>query len=329
MKQKMELRSVGVEFEAVNDDALMIEGKVNGLDWSKQLGERRRFIEKVDKGAFKRAIERSLENDKYIDLLGNHNKATLLASTQNDSLKLEEREDGLYMSANLIPTVDGKNYYELCKSGLFQEMSFGFYVPEVRGKKNEKAETWERQSDGTFKRYIHELELSEVSIVRRGAYNNTKAQLQARGIDVVEEPDFGVEDDLLAELRSLTPEDLQKMISETVNAAFENYVKPENQVVEEVKVEEQPQEVVVEEPKTEEVSVNIALTDDVKQAIQTEIQLLKDEMLSQLDKKEDVAEAIVQEDTKKEPDTTEDKTAQDLTMYKEMLENLKEEEINE
>jgi hypothetical protein len=66
----MELRSVGVEFEAVNDDALMIEGKVNGLDWSKQLGERRRFIEKVDKGAFKRAIERSLENDKYIDLLG-------------------------------------------------------------------------------------------------------------------------------------------------------------------------------------------------------------------------------------------------------------------
>jgi hypothetical protein len=119
------------------------------------------------------------------------------------------------------------------------------------------------------------------------------------------------------------------MISETVNAAFENYVKPENQVVEEVKVEEQPQEVAVEEPKTEEVSVNIALTDDVKQAIQTEIQLLKDEMLSQLDKKEDVAEAIVQEDTKKEPDTTEDKTAQDLTMYKEMLENLKEEEINE
>ena len=75
--------------------------------------------------------------------------------------------------------------------------------------------------------------------------------------------------------------------------------------------------------------INIALTDDVKQAIQTEIQLLKDEMLSQLDKKEDVAEAIVQEDTKKEPDTTEDKTAQDLTMYKEMLENLKEEEINE
>jgi hypothetical protein len=43
----MELRSVGVEFEAVNDDALMIEGKVNGLDWSKQLGERRRFIEKA------------------------------------------------------------------------------------------------------------------------------------------------------------------------------------------------------------------------------------------------------------------------------------------
>ena len=331
MKQKMELRSVGVEFEAVNDDALMIEGKVNGLDWSKQLGERRRFIEKVDKGAFKRAIERSLENDKYIDLLGNHNKATLLASTQNDSLKLEEREDGLYMSANLIPTADGKNYYELCKSGLFQEMSFGFYVPEVRGKK-EKAETWERQSDGTFKRYIHELELSEVSIVRRGAYNNTKAQLQARGIDVVEEPEFVTEDDLLMELRNLTPEDLQKMISETVNAAFETYVKPENQVIEEVKVEEQPQEIVVEgpvTPKTEEVAVNITLTDDVKQAIQTEIQLLKDEMLSKLDKKEDVAETVVQEDTKKEPDTNEDKAAQDLAMYKEMLENLKEEEIDE
>ena len=122
------------------------------------------------------------------------------------------------------------------------------------------------------------------------------------------------------------------MISETVNAAFEAYVKPENQVIEEVKVEEQPQEAVVEEPvtpKTEEVAVNITLTDDVKQAIQTEIQLLKDEMLSKLDKKEDVAETVVQEDTKKEPDTNEDKAAQDLAMYKEMLENLKEEEIDE
>ena len=52
-------------------------------------------------------------------------------------------------------------------------------------------------------------------------------------------------------------------------------------------------------------------------------------MLSQLDKKEDVAETVVQEDTKKEPDTNEDKAAQDLAMYKEMLENLKEEEIDE
>ena len=326
MKEKIELRSINVEFEAVNDNELLIEGRVNNLDWSKPLGERRRFIEKVDKGAFQRAITKASENHRYIDLLGNHNKSSLLASTQNESLILEERADGLYMKANLVPTIDGQNYYQLCKAGLFQEMSFGFLVPESRNYENGKAETWERQKDGTFKRYIHELELSEVSIVRTGAYNNTIAQLQARGIDVVQDPEYIDEEDVLFEIRNLTPEELQKMISETVTKAIETYVKPEN-----IKIEATPTETVEEEAKqdvleTEQNEIDLVLDEKIKEAISEQFATLKQEVLVELNKKEEhenvVSDPQVPEENEKKEPEIDDQVVQDLERYKSMLKEL-------
>lgn len=327
LKEKIELRSINVEFEAVNDNELLIEGKVNNLDWSKPLGERRRFIEKVDKGAFQRAITRASENHRYIDLLGNHNKSSLLASTQNESLVLEERADGLYMKANLVPTVDGQNYYQLCKAGLFQEMSFGFLVPESRDYENGKAETWERQKDGTFKRYIHELELSEVSIVRKGAYNNTVAQLQARGIDVVQDPEYIGEDDVLFEIRNLTPEDLQKMISDSVTKAMEAYMKSEEK-------ETDPNS----SDNSEEVQVVEAVSDEkldekIKEEIDGKFEALKQEVLAELNKKEEHENTVpepqvTEESEKKEPEIS-DQVAQDLERYKSMLAELDSKEETE
>lgn len=259
----MEFRSMSFEVTPSQDE-MYVEGRVNDLGWSKLLGQRKRFIEKIERGTFTKAIERAMKQNRPIDLLGDHNYEYLLASTQNGSLALEEREDGLYMKAKISDTDYGRRFYTLLKDGLFCEMSFGFTV-------NEKGDQWVRQEDGTYKRYVHDIELYESSIVREGAYNNTKAQLMARGIDVVEDPEFSEEVILEQELREmgLTIEELinkavqeatKKAVQEAtekVSSQYHEVINDLNEKIESLKVEEpKPQEVQQAEPvKVEEVKV--------------------------------------------------------------------------
>lgn len=257
----MEFRSMSFEVTPSQDE-MYVEGRVNDLGWSKLLGQRKRFIEKIERGTFTKAIERAMKQNRPIDLLGDHNYEYLLASTQNGSLALEEREDGLYMKAKISDTDYGRRFYTLLKDGLFCEMSFGFTV-------NEKGDQWVRQEDGTYKRYVHDIELYESSIVREGAYNNTKAQLMARGIDVVEDPEFSEEVILEQELREmgLTIEELinkavqeatKKAVQEAtekVSSQYHEVINDLNEKIESLKIEEpKPQEVQQAEPvKVEEV----------------------------------------------------------------------------
>jgi hypothetical protein len=161
------------------------------------------------------------------------------------------------MKAKISDTDYGRRFYTLLKDGLFCEMSFGFTV-------NEKGDQWVRQEDGTYKRYVHDIELYESSIVREGAYNNTKAQLMARGIDVVEDPEFSEEVILEQELREmgLTIEELiNKAVQEAtekVSSQYHEVINDLNEKFESLKAEpkeEVKEEVVVqvEEPKPQEV----------------------------------------------------------------------------
>ena len=264
----MEFRSMSFEVTPSQDE-MYVEGRVNDLGWSKLLGQRKQFIEKIERGTFTRAIERATKQNRAIDLLGDHNYEYLLASTQNGSLALEEREDGLYMKAKISDTDYGRRFYTLLKDGLFCEMSFGFTV-------NENGDKWIRQDDGTYKRYVHDIELYESSIVREGAYNNTKAQLMARGINVVEDPEFSEEVILEQELREmgLTIEELinkavqeatEKAVQEAtekVSSQYHEVINDLNEKIESLKVEEpktqevqQTEPVQVEEPKEEKVDI--------------------------------------------------------------------------
>ena len=264
----MEFRSMSFEVTPSQDE-MYVEGRVNDLGWSKLLGQRKQFIEKIERGTFTRAIERATKQNRAIDLLGDHNYEYLLASTQNGSLALEEREDGLYMKAKISDTDYGRRFYTLLKDGLFCEMSFGFTV-------NENGDKWIRQDDGTYKRYVHDIELYESSIVREGAYNNTKAQLMARGINVVEDPEFSEEVILEQELREmgLTIEELinkavqeatEKAVQEAtekVSSQYHEVINDLNEKIESLKVEEpktqevqQTEPVQIEEPKEEKVDI--------------------------------------------------------------------------
>lgn len=168
----MEVRSISTDL-TINEENLSVEGLVNKTEeWSKVLGNRRKFREKVVKGAFKRAIK----NAEKIDFLAEHDRNLLLASTENGSLDLYEDDEGLQMRAMIAPTSYGKDIHALIKSKLKNHMSFGFKVIK---------DSWEKGLDGIYYRTIEELALTEVSAVRNPCYSQTA--IEARGIEVIQD----------------------------------------------------------------------------------------------------------------------------------------------
>lgn len=177
--KSMELRVLPSNLLFSDEQDLIVEGLVNRTEsWSHELGIRKKFKERISKGAFNRAIQEA----KRIDFLGEHRNDQLLATTENGSLVLWEDEEGLKMRAKISPTSYGKDFYTLMKDGLVNHMSFGF---------RSLSDKWKKLNDGTFERTIDRLALSEVSVVRNPAY--PQSAISARGIDVIEDVEIPVE----------------------------------------------------------------------------------------------------------------------------------------
>ncbi|MFB7641390.1 phage major capsid protein [Peribacillus butanolivorans] len=169
---KMELRFNNTDIQTIEDGSMTVCGYVNKTETkSNMLGRNQKFKEVIKRGAWQRAID----NAKEIHFLAEHDNSKILASTRNDSLELREDDQGLYMTATISPTSYGKDYYQLIKDGILQNMSFGFRAVK---------DAW-RNMGTHFERTVNELELFEVSVVRDPAYSNST--ISARGIDVVED----------------------------------------------------------------------------------------------------------------------------------------------
>ena len=182
MNKTIELRDVNVELVGEKTEgSFFVSGYVNktGQD-SQPLGRNQKFIERIEPGTFKRALERG--ND--IHFLAEHDNAKLLASTKNGSLVLREDEQGLFMQAEISPTSWGKDYHQLIEDGLLTNMSFGMQVLD---------DTWKKRDDGTLQRSVNEIVLSEVSVVRDPAY--VQSNIQARSLDVIDEPQINLMED--------------------------------------------------------------------------------------------------------------------------------------
>lgn len=169
----MELRIQDGSMQVKENGELIVQGYVNETNqFSKIIGIDKKFREKISKGAFSRAL--SINDD--IDFLAEHDNKKILSSTRNGSLILNEDNHGLLMEATITPTSYGKDYFELIKSGILRNMSFGFKVIK---------ESWSKAADGIFERTIDELELLEVSVVKNPAY--AQSTISARGIDLVQD----------------------------------------------------------------------------------------------------------------------------------------------
>lgn len=135
----------------IKDDSIEIEGYVNSIERkSRPLMSRiGRFVERICKGAFKKAIERN-EN---IRLLLNHNWERDLGGTKDGNLVLTEDNIGLHARA----TISDKEVIEKARNGSLVGWSFGFNDREVEN----------HVEDGIPTRDVKDLDLFEVSILDR------------------------------------------------------------------------------------------------------------------------------------------------------------------
>lgn len=162
-------------FNVIEDtsEGLVVSGYVNETGkQSHLLGNKKKFKETIQKGAFTRALSKG--ND--IHFLAEHDENKILASTRNGSLTLKEDEKGLLMTAEISNTSYGRDYHTLIKDGILRNMSFGFSVDKDK---------WRRLNDGTYTREVSELTLYEVSVVTNPSY--PQSSISARGLNVVED----------------------------------------------------------------------------------------------------------------------------------------------
>lgn len=165
----------------VKEDRVHISGYVNAIERnSKPLMSRvGQFIERICKGAFKKALKRN--NDVHILL--NHDWNRDLGSTKQGNLKLEEDNIGLKADFD----TDDPEIVKKARNGELVGWSFGFQDREVEN-------TLEK---GMPYRAVKDLDLAEVSILdkrKTPAYDGTlimarddSEELHFRGEDFIDE----------------------------------------------------------------------------------------------------------------------------------------------
>jgi HK97 family phage prohead protease len=129
------------------------------------------FIERIAPGAFKRSLK--ARND--IKLLWNHDTGSVLGSTRAGTLKLEEDNYGLRVTAILPDTNLGRDVKTLVQRGDVNAMSFGFSVPAG-------GDSW--NAEGT-ERTLKSVRIFEVSVVAYPAYISTAGTATVRSFDGV------------------------------------------------------------------------------------------------------------------------------------------------
>ena len=165
----------------VREDSVEITGYVNAIERdSKPLLSRvGQFIERICKGAFKKALKR---NDD-VHILLNHDWNRDLGSTKKGNLELEEDSIGLRARA----IITDKDVIQKARSGELVGWSFGFQDRDVEN-------TIER---GMPHRAVKDLDLAEVSILdkrKTPAYDGTlimarddSDEIHFRGEDFIDE----------------------------------------------------------------------------------------------------------------------------------------------
>lgn len=258
-KNQIEVRSMRLDGVKENaDGSLLVSGYVNETgSWSQTLGTNTKFIEKIESGAFQRALSKN----SNVDFLYNHDKNQVLADMESNTLTLKEDQRGLYMEAKIVPTSYGKDAFELIKNGVVKHMSFGFRALKDKVTKG---------TNGIYERVVHELELLEVSAVRKPAY--IQSSIHARSMEIVEDIEIKgdlntmTKDELKTERIAIIKEGMEleaqarkenRSLNEFEKANKQDLLELKKQLeskIEEFGNDEQRNIIVISEDKTEEIT---------------------------------------------------------------------------
>lgn len=241
--KRMEFRIKDVQLDHSEDRK--IGGYVNVTEresetlYSQQRGKW--FKEIMKKGVF----ERALAKNQSIPCLLEHNWEKELAHTAKGTLEL--REDNIGLRFDAIITDD--EVYEQIRSGAINSCSFGFTVEE---------QDFENINSRFEKRYVHEINLKEISLVKNPAYvgslvesrNLEMALREDEEMNKVEEVvEIEEEVEVVEETTSEVEEVTADVVEDETTEDPEEVVEPEEveEVQEEVTEEERNIETVVEE----------------------------------------------------------------------------------
>jgi HK97 family phage prohead protease len=121
--------------------------------------------------------------DKDVDIIFNYNHddnkmlARYNPSMGVDTLRLEQRSEGVWVEAKLPDTVHGQEVREHMRNKNLYGMSFVFYTSSSDSK-------WSRDSEGVLERRVMNIrKIADVSVVRRPAYPTASAQMYARAME--------------------------------------------------------------------------------------------------------------------------------------------------
>ena len=189
----------------IKGDTVHIDGYVNSVERkSKPLWSRMgQFVERIRKGAFKRALER---NDN-VRILLNHDPSRDLGGTKDGNLELEEDNIGLHARA----TITDPEVVKKAKNGDLVGWSFGFYDREVENKRDE---------DGFPLRDVKDLDLEEVSLLDRTkipAYDGTLVAVRSEESSVFYGETFADEINLREEQTEEVNDEPKQPEAEAIN----------------------------------------------------------------------------------------------------------------
>lgn len=133
----------------IRADHVVLDGYVTaaGRDSRVMASPRGRFVEQVEPGTFRRALERG-----PVELRFNHGRT--IGGTEDGTLELREDNIGLRVTA----TIADPEVMEAARRKELRGWSPGFYTLKDR---------WEDWRDGVQRRYLEDIRLKEVSILTK------------------------------------------------------------------------------------------------------------------------------------------------------------------
>ena len=283
MNKRIEFRIKDVQIDCTGD--MKVGGYINVTEReSETLYSQTRgkwFKEVMKKGVFQKALQRN----KSIPCLLEHNWDNVLAHTDEGTLTLVEDSIGLRFDA----VINNPDVYDQVRNGQINSCSFGFRV------RNESIEPINQRLE---KRYVSEIELLEVSLVKNPAYTgslveqrNLEIALQEdadKEVEVVDEEtkesDNTVEQEQKEEVKTIEETDSaveEEVVEETPQDVQEEEVQEENRGVEEIETTTQEIKEVIEEvieQKEQELQIVEECTQSVKEYKEELIEEIKDEV---------------------------------------------------